>query len=64
MNKYMAQKLEENEIVPFKEIQITNSIQMDVLAQLLIDEGIITQEKIFNKVKQVQASYQKTEPIT
>ena len=60
----MAQKLDETEIVSFKELLMANSIQVDALAQLLIEEGIITQEKIFDKLTQVQAAYQKNEPIT
>ncbi len=46
----MAQKLDENEMVSFKEILMANSIQVDALAQLLIEEGIITQEKFFTKL--------------
>ena len=57
----MAQKLDENELVTFKELLMVNSIQVDALAQLLIEEGIITQEKFFTKFKQVQAQYQKNE---
>ncbi len=60
----MAQKLDENELVSFKELLMANSMQVDAMAQLLIEEGIITQEKFFDKLKQVQASYQKNEPIT
>ena len=58
----MAQQLDENELVSFKELLMANSIQIDALAQLLIEEGIITQEKFITKLKQVQASYQKNEP--
>jgi hypothetical protein len=60
----MAQKLDENEMVSFKELLMANSIQVDALAPLLIEEGIITQEKFFDKLKQGQASYQKSERIT
>ena len=60
----MAQQLDENEMVSFKELLMANSMQVDALAQLLIEEGIITQEKFFTKLKEVQASYQKNEPIT
>ena len=56
----MVQRIDENEIVSSKELLMANSIQVDVLAQLLIEEGIISQEKFFDKLKQVQASYQKT----
>ena len=59
----MAQKLDENEIVSFKELLMANSIQVDALAQLLIEEGIITQEKFFSKLKQVQVTYQKNESV-
>jgi hypothetical protein len=54
----MAQRLDENELVSFKELLMANSIQVDALAQLLIEEGLITQEKFFSKLNQVQASYQ------
>ena len=60
----MAQKLDDSEIVSFKELLMANSMLVDALAQLLIEEGIITQEKFFDKLKQVQAQYQKNEPTT
>ena len=59
----MARKLEDNEIVDFKELLIANSIQTDALVQLLIEEGIISEQKFFTKFKQVQAQYQKHESI-
>jgi hypothetical protein len=58
----MPQKLDENELVSFKELLMANSMQVDALAQVLIEEGIITQDKFFTKLKQVQASCQKNEP--
>jgi hypothetical protein len=57
----MAQKLDDSEIVSFKELLMANSIQNDEIVQLLIEEGIITQEKFFTKLKQVQAQYQSNE---
>ena len=54
----MAQKFEDSELVTFKELLMANSIQVDALAQFLIKEGIITQEKFFTKLNQVQARYQ------
>ena len=59
----MAQKLNDSEIVEFKELLIANSIQTDTLVQLLIEEGIISEQKFFAKFKQVQAQYQKHESI-
>ena len=59
----MARKLDDNEIVDFKELLIANSIQTDALVQLLIEEGIISEQKFFAKLKVVQAQYQKHESI-
>ena len=59
----MARKLDDREIVGFKELLIANSIQTDELVQLLIEEGIISEQKFFTKFKQVQAQYQKIESI-
>jgi len=54
----MATSLPENELVSFKELLMANSIQVDALAQLLIEEGLISQEKFIAKLKQVKAQYQ------
>ena len=35
----MARKLDDNEIVDFKELLIANSIQVDAAIQLLIEKG-------------------------
>ena len=43
----MAQQLDENDLVFFKGLLMANSIQIDALAQLLIEEGIVTQENFF-----------------
>ena len=59
----MARKLDDSEIVDFKELLIANSIQTDTLVQLLIEEGIISEQKFFAKFKQIQAQYQKHESI-
>jgi hypothetical protein len=49
----MAQALSPDENVTFKELLMANSIQVDALAQLLIEEGIISEQKFFEKLKQV-----------
>ena len=54
----MATPLDPDELVSFKELLLANSIQNDAIVQLLIEEGIITQEKFFAKLKQVQAQYE------
>ena len=55
----MGQKLADSELVGLKELLIANSIQNDALAQLLIEEGIISEKKFIAKLKQVQAEYMK-----
>jgi hypothetical protein len=53
----MAEKLDPNELVGFKELLIANSIQVDALTQLLIENGLFTKEEFFAKLKQVQVEY-------
>lgn len=59
----MARKLDDNEIVDFKELLMANSIQVDAAIQLLIEKGFFTQDEFFTKFKQVQGQYQKHESI-
>jgi beta-N-acetylglucosaminidase len=53
----MAEKLDPEELVSFKELLMANSIQVDAVAQLLIEKSIITKEEFFAKLKQVQSEY-------
>jgi mannitol/fructose-specific phosphotransferase system IIA component (Ntr-type) len=54
----MAQKLNNKDLVTFKELLMANSIQVDALAQLLIEKGLISREEFFKKLKEVQAEYE------
>jgi hypothetical protein len=54
----MAQKLDDSEIVSFKELLMANSMQVDALAQLMIRKGFITKDEFFDMLKEVQAEYQ------
>lgn len=54
----MAQKLSDKDLVSFKELLMANSIQVDALAQLLIEKGIISREEFFKKLKEVQSEYE------
>ena len=56
--KVMAQKLDEKELVTFKEMLMANSIQVDAVAQLLIEKGIITEEEFYSKLEAVQGEYE------
>ena len=53
----MAQKLDPDEMVSFKELLISNSIQIDAVIQLLIEKGIFSKEEFFDMLKQVQMAY-------
>jgi hypothetical protein len=54
----MAQQLDPNDLVTFKELLMANSIQVDALAQLMIRKGFITKEEFFDMLKEDQAEYQ------
>ncbi len=54
----MAQKLDDSEVVTFKELLMANSIQIDALAQLMRRKGLISKEEFFDMLKEVQAEYQ------
>ena len=55
----MATKLDQSELVTFKELLLANSIQVDALVQLLVEEGLISEQRYFQKLKEVQAQYEK-----
>jgi hypothetical protein len=57
----MTEKLNPNELASFRELLISNSIQLDVVTRVLIEKGIITDEEFAAKLKQVQTEYKKKE---
>ena len=54
----MAEKLDDKELVTFKEMMIANSFQVDALAQLLNEKGLITEDEFYTKLKGVQMQYE------
>lgn len=54
----MAQKLDDKELVSFKELIMANAIQVDAICQLLIDKGIFTEEEFQTKLSEVVHEYQ------
>ena len=54
----MTEILDDRELVRFKEMLIANSIQVDALAQLLIEKGIFSEQEFFTKLKMVQMEYE------
>jgi len=55
----MAEKLDPKELVSFKELLIANSIEVEALAQLLVQKGVLTFEEIFEKLKEVKKNCKK-----
>ena len=53
----MAEQLDQDELVSFRELLISNTIQLDGVTRVLIEKGIITDEEFFDKLKQVQMEY-------
>jgi len=53
----MAKKLDPSELVNFKELLMANSMQVDAIAQLLIEKGVFTKEEFFDMLKRVQMEY-------
>ncbi len=54
----MAQKLDDSELVTFKELLMANAIQVDAAVQLMIKKGFFTKDEFFEMLKEVQAKYQ------
>ena len=55
----MAEQLDQSELVSFRELLIANSIQVDTIAMLLIEKGLIAKDEFDTKLKQVQMEYQR-----
>lgn len=53
----MAEQFDQDELASFRELLISNTIQLDVVTRLLIEKGIITNEAFFAKLKEVQMEY-------
>jgi len=56
----MGEKLDQDQIADFEELLISNTIHLDVVTQLLIEKGIITENEFSDMLKQVQMEYQKS----
>jgi hypothetical protein len=56
----VTQKGDSNEIATIQDLLMANSMQLDAIAQLLIEKGIFSKEELFDMLKRVQREYQKT----
>ena len=50
----MAERLNDDELVSFKELLMSNEIYMEALVQLLLEKGVFTKTELLGKIKQVQ----------
>ena len=57
----MAQKLDETEMVSFKELLMANSIEVDTVTNMCIELGIFTEEEFYEKLIEVQVDHLKNE---
>ena len=55
----MAEKLDQEELVSFRELLISNSVQIDAVTQLMIEKGFFTKDEFFAMQKRVQMEYKK-----
>ena len=55
----MAHALDPKELVDFRELVMANTIQVDTMCQLLIQKGYFTEAEFLEKMKEVQADYQR-----
>jgi hypothetical protein len=53
----MAQKLDEKELVSFKELLMANTTQVHAVTQLLIEKGVFTEDEFYAKLKEVADGY-------
>ena len=49
-----------NEIGTIQDLLMANSMQLDAIAQLLIEKGLFSKEELFDMLKRIQKEYEKT----
>ena len=53
----MTKEKSTNDDTGLKELMITNAIQVDTIARLLIEKGIFTKDEYLDKMREVQTEY-------
>lgn len=56
----VAEHSDSNEIATIQDLLMANSMQLDAIAQLLIEKGVFSKEDLFDMLKRIQKEYQKT----
>lgn len=60
----VTENFEANEMSTFKDLLLANSLQIDAVAQLLIEKGVFSKDEFFDMLKRIQSEYEKKgEPI-
>lgn len=49
-----------SEIATIQDLLMANSMQLDAIAQLLMEKGVFNKEELFEMLKRIQKEYQKT----
>ena len=62
----MAYEIDPKEIVDFRELVMTNTIQVDTMYRLLIEKKYFTEAEFLDKMREVQTLFMKgkNQPIT
>ena len=56
----VADQNDSNEIATIQDLLMANSMQLDAIAQLLIEKGVFSKEDLFDMLKRIKKEYQKT----
>ena len=57
----VTDQYDSNEInATIQDLLMANSMQLDAIAQLLIEKGVFSKEDLFDMLKRIQKEYQKT----
>jgi hypothetical protein len=55
-----TEESDQSEISTIQDLLMANSMQLDAIAQILIEKGIFSKDELFNMLKRIQREYQKT----
>jgi hypothetical protein len=53
----MAEKVDEKELMIFKEMAMSNSVMVDGLTRLLLRKGVISEEELSTLLREVQEEF-------
>jgi hypothetical protein len=56
----MAEKVDQKELVSFKELLMTNTVQVDAATQLLIERGVFTEDEFYARLEEVTMNIERS----